>query len=161
MGRGRAMVSAGDVFVCIMAMGRRSLVLLMGLFIYLFISEGHTALCSQPTDRMRPRPGMGGVSIYVQCAIHFSRCIACIVSSCIRSSACTSRRSCTLARTDAALSLLSLAACGGCSGGYPDGSHRTISGGYSAGPSQSERVSSPPVSQKDDHVNLHHLDVRV
>ena len=58
-------------------------------------------------------------------------------------------------------SLLSLAACGGCSGGYPDGSHRTVSGGYSAGPSQSERVSSPLVSQKDNRDNLLHLDVRV
>ena len=47
----------------------------------------------------------------------------------------------------------------GCSGGYPDGSHRTVGGGYSAGPSQCESVSSPPVSQKDDRVNLHYLDV--
>ena len=47
--------------------------------IYLFISEGHTALCSQPTDRMRPRPGMGGVDI---CAVRHTffamHCLHCL-----------------------------------------------------------------------------------
>ena len=79
MGRDRAMVATGDVFVIILAMGGRSLVLLMGLSIYLFISEGHTALCSQPTDRMRPRPGMGGVDI---CAVRHTffamHCLHCL-----------------------------------------------------------------------------------
>ena len=70
MGRDHAMVTTGDVFVIILAMGGRSLVLLLDLFIYLSQTGTRHSVPSR-----RTACGLGrewGVSIYVQCAIHFS-----------------------------------------------------------------------------------------
>ena len=64
------MVSNSNVIVSVLAMGGRSLaVLLMGLFIYSFRGTRHSV------PSRRTACGLDrewGVSIYVQCAIHFS-----------------------------------------------------------------------------------------